>query len=96
MTKKLTLVVYFEAKPGKEQALKEVLTSLIAPTLKEEGCINYNLHQNLNNPALFMIYENWQNKEAHNKHGQTPHIQAWRQQRDGLLLKPNEASFWHE
>lgn len=83
--KPYTVLAIFEAKQGKEQVLKTLLTSLIEPTLKEEGCINYDLHQCLDNPAKFMFYENWSSKEAHAKHVQTPHLQAWRAKRDEVL-----------
>lgn len=92
--KPYTVLALFEAKPGKEQALKELLTSLIAPTLQEEGCINYDLHQCLQNPAQFMFYENWASKEAHAKHRETPHILSWRAKRAELLAKPPEVTYW--
>lgn len=92
--KPYTLLVIFEAKSGKAQALKEALTALIEPTLKEEGCINYDLHQCLDNPAKFMFYENWASKEAHAKHVTSEHIQTWRTKKDELLAKPAEGAAW--
>jgi hypothetical protein len=38
--KNITVVATFEAKPGKENELKRALLTLIAPTRKENGCIN--------------------------------------------------------
>ena len=70
-----TLLAIFEAKPGKEQALKDMLISLIAPTRQEPGCLNYDLHQSQTNPAQFMFYENWIDAKAHAAHCQTEHIQ---------------------
>ena len=72
--KPYTLVFIFKAKTGKEEELRQTLQNLIAPTLSEEGCIAYQLHQSLDNPSEFMFYESWMNPEAHEKHGQTPHI----------------------
>jgi quinol monooxygenase YgiN len=92
--KPYTVLALFEAKPGKEQALKEALTTLIKPTRAEEGCINYDLHQDRDNPAKFMFHENWVNKEAHAKHGTTPHIQAWRAKRDELIIPGTGSTAW--
>lgn len=91
-----TILAIFVAKPGKEEVLKEVLTTLIAPTLKEEGCVNYDLHQSLENPAKFMFYENWADKAAHTLHSQTPHLQAWREVKAELLDKPADVSAWEK
>ena len=92
--KPYTVLAKFEAKPGKEQTLKEMLTSLVAPTLQEEGCINYDLHQCLDNPAVFMFYENWASKELLEQHLASAHIQAWRDVMDDLLGKPYDVTFW--
>ncbi|MEI7534331.1 MAG: antibiotic biosynthesis monooxygenase, partial [Verrucomicrobiae bacterium] len=40
----VTVVATFQARPGKETELKNALIGLVAPTRKEAGCINYDLH----------------------------------------------------
>jgi quinol monooxygenase YgiN len=72
-----TVLAIFEAKSGQEKALKEILNSLIEPTLLEEGCLNYDLHECLDNPGQFMFYENWVNQLAHARHCEMPHIKEW-------------------
>lgn len=76
-TKPFVLVVEFTAKPGKEAALKDILTTLVLPTLKEPGCLEYRLHTSLNNPRQFMFYEIWASREAHAMHGKTAHMAKW-------------------
>jgi quinol monooxygenase YgiN len=76
-TKQVTLSVEMRAKPGKEVALKQTLLSLVGPTLKEEGCINYILHEDPQDPANFLFYENWTSAEALEAHKATPHISAF-------------------
>lgn len=90
----LTMTVFFEAKPNKSQELKLVLSNLVKPTLAEAGCLHYELHESPENPHLFMIYEIWQNKEAHTQHSSTAHIQAWRKVKDDLLATPVKSSIW--
>lgn len=88
-----TILAKFQARPGKEQELKERLSALIAPTLKEEGCVNYVLHQDRDNSAQFMFYENWVNEESFLKHTKSAHIQQWKAEKDDLVLSDN-LSFW--
>ena len=37
-------------------------------TRSEQGCINYDLHQNNDNPAQFIFYENWETRELWQAH----------------------------
>ena len=46
-----------KAKPGMEETVKQELLALVGPTLKEEGCLNYELHQSVDNKAWFRFYE---------------------------------------
>ncbi|TAK94934.1 MAG: antibiotic biosynthesis monooxygenase, partial [Verrucomicrobia bacterium] len=42
--KTITVVATFKARPGKESELRAALIGLVAPTRKEAGCLNYDLH----------------------------------------------------
>ena len=70
------LVAMVKAKPGQEEAVKEVLESLVEPTRKESGCLCYNLHQARDDKTQFMFYEQWASKEALDTHSKTPHLKA--------------------
>ena len=54
--KTLTVVATFEARPGKEAGLRAALIGLVAPTRKESGCINYDLHISTESPARFLFH----------------------------------------
>jgi len=47
----LTVVAEMVAKPGKEDELKRRLFALMEPTRKEDGCVQYDLHQNTDEAA---------------------------------------------
>jgi quinol monooxygenase YgiN len=55
---KLTIVANITAESDKIDPVKTELEKLIDITRAEEGCINYDLHQDNENPAHFMFYEN--------------------------------------
>lgn len=90
-----SVLALFKAKHGKEEDLKQALKELVNPTLKEEGCINYDLHQSIDNKAEFMFYENWTTKDAHAKHNIAPHIEKWRKIKDELLEKDSVVTSWN-
>ena len=72
----IILTAMVKAKPGQEEAVKEVLLGLVEPTRKETGCLCYNLHQSKSDKTQFMFYEQWASKEAIDAHGKTPHMKA--------------------
>ncbi|CAM2954819.1 putative quinol monooxygenase [Vibrio rarus] len=67
---KLTIVANIIAKEDKIELVKAELLKLIDVTRAEEGCINYDLHQDNENPAHFMFYENWTSRELWQIHMQ--------------------------
>jgi quinol monooxygenase YgiN len=65
----------------------------------EAGCINYDLHRSIENPAVFLFYENWTNQECWEAHMQSTHIKGFEQKTERaianwelLLLTPATAS----
>ena len=56
------------SKAREERISKKVLLTLIDRTLTEEGCINFDLHQDNDNKNLFIFYENWESREDWLRH----------------------------
>ena len=84
----LTVIAKFEAKPGMEDQYKEELHGMVAPSRAETGCINYDVLQSNDNPAVFFTYENWTGKDALDAHMQTPYFKALGEKSKELLAKP--------
>jgi len=76
MKGKVTVIAFHRAKPGKEQALREALLVVRAPTLKEKGCINYALHASPDQPGVFVFLELWKSKADLDAHLASAHIDA--------------------
>jgi len=48
----VTLLVQLRAKQGQHLMLESEIRALIAPTRKEEGCLQYDFHRSLDHPNL--------------------------------------------
>lgn len=92
---KLTIVANIIANPAKIDLVKAELMKLISITRAEEGCINYDLHQDNENPAHFMFYENWESRELWQTHMSAPHLAAYMKATDGAVdtFTLNEMTF---
>jgi quinol monooxygenase YgiN len=88
MAQTLTVVAEMRAKPGREQDLRNALLSLIEPTRKEQGCVQYDLHVHTDDPARFVFYENWASRERLTIHLDSPHLRAFVAASADLLAEP--------
>ena len=70
----LTVIAYMKAAPGKEAELQKALEGLIEPTSREDGYVNYDLHESIEHPGLFFFYENWESAEHLDAHLAAPHL----------------------
>lgn len=74
---KLTIVANIVAKADKVELVKAELLKLIEITRAEEGYINYDLHQDNENKAHFLFYENWESRALWEKHMSNKHLQEY-------------------
>ena len=73
----VVLVAKLKAKEEHIEALKVGLQGLVAPTLKEKGCIKYELHQDQKDPSIFMFMEEWASSEDLSNHSASAHVTAF-------------------
>jgi quinol monooxygenase YgiN len=82
---KLTIVANVTAKADQIDRVKAELKKLIDVTRAEEGCINYDLHQDNENPAHFLFYENWASHELWEAHMNNQHLKNYMAATDGAV-----------
>ena len=84
---KVTVVAKVAAKRESLENVRNELLKLIAPTRNEDGCIEYNLHQDNEEPSLFIFYETWESPAALEKHLGSDHFKAYVKAVDGMLAE---------
>ncbi len=87
MSSTLTIVARIEAKIGKLDLVKSEVLKLIEPTQKEEGCIQYDLHQDNEKPEVFIFFENWENQELWQTHMKSTHLKSFIEATEGSLAE---------
>ena len=86
----LTVIAKFRAKPGSEEQTRHALLGMTAPSRAESGCLNYDIYQFNDDPALHFTYENWTGKPALDEHIETPHFKNLCEILKPLLAAPME------
>ncbi len=87
MTRNGTQVIAtFQAQPGREEELLEILTGLIEPTRAEAGCRMYRLWRNRADPTELTFVEEWASDEALAAHAKSEHISEARARYPELIV----------
>ena len=76
MNKEFFMCARFQAKPESLIELRERLLEMVDLTLKEEGCLLYNLHTDRDDESIFYFLEGWRDQEAFLFHDSTSYVQA--------------------
>jgi quinol monooxygenase YgiN len=84
----------FRARPGKETELREALKALQAPTRAEPGCLTYDLHQAVGDPARLLMFETWEGQSAIDGHMKSPHVRKFIPHVDGLCAEAPQIVIW--
>jgi quinol monooxygenase YgiN len=91
----VTLIVILRAREGQHLLLEAELRALVAPTRKEQGCLQYDLHSAADRPGTYLLHEVWASREHHGAHIRTPHFLRWNARKDSLLAT-RESAFYQQ
>lgn len=59
---------------GKLKEILELYKELVEKTIVEPGCIKYELYQDINNPRILTMIEEWESIEALGAHEKKEHF----------------------
>ena len=72
MSEKIILMARLKVKEDSIEEAKKAALAIVADSRAEEGNINYDVHQAIDDPTVFVWHETWANKTAIDKHFETP------------------------
>lgn len=81
----LTIVANIHVKKEHIDLVKQELEKLIPITRSEQGCLQYDLHQDNEDPAHFLFYENWESRERWQTHMNAAHLAAYMKATEGAV-----------
>lgn len=86
------VVAKSHAKADNLDRILELSKEMVEETVKEEGCIKYELFQDVKDPNVLIIIEEWENEEALNKHMASEHFKRLIPQMNEMREKPSEVN----
>ena len=78
----LTIIARPTVAPERVEELKRAMLDLVAKTVREQGCLRYELHQDNDQPNKFIFVECWENREL------------WQQHMNGAALESFKQKYW--
>lgn len=96
MSQNLFICVRFIAKPERRDELQTRLLEMVDITVKEEGCLFYDLHMDRDDESILYLFEGWESQAAHDIHEQTAHVQALVADVPGLTVDGIRLEFMHK
>jgi len=78
------------AKGENIEKILELTKEMVEITVKEEGCIKYEFFQDIKDPKVMLMIEEWESEEALNLHMAAEHFRRIIPQINELREKPSE------
>jgi quinol monooxygenase YgiN len=85
---KIVLIARLKVKADKIEETKAAALAIVADSRSEAGCINYDIHQSIEDETLFFWHETWVNKAALDEHFETPFFQGFFKVVEGVAAEP--------
>lgn len=89
----VNVIARVKAKKGMEEQVRRECLALVNPSRRDEGCIDYQLYQSMDDPTVFIFFEKWLTREDVENHLMMPHCLAFDQRTEGMLADPEEITF---
>src|SRR5215470_8678839 len=90
-----TVAADFHVRADAIDAMKHLIADVTKPSLIEQGCQIYHWSQGAEDPTLFLLYMEWQDKASFEAHVATPHVKEAEQRlaNKKMLVEPSRE--WH-
>lgn len=73
----LRLNCFYQANEGKYNEALEAATALTAASVKDAGCVAYDVFESATRPDIFLICETWTDEAALQAHMAAPHFKEY-------------------
>ena len=70
----LVVVARYIVTPGHESTVVDLLRKNAAASETEPGCLEFTVHQHIDDPGAILLYERYVDQAAFEAHRETPHF----------------------
>ena len=81
----LNVIAIIETKQEHTTIVEDALREMLVPTRAEDGCLQYDLNRDVDNPSRLTMIERWRDEAALERHTATPHMARLRRAMEGRI-----------
>ncbi len=85
---KIVLIARLKVREDAVERAKELALGIVGPSREEEGCHNYDVHQQLDDPTVFVWHETWRDRTALDEHFGKSYFQEFFAEAGALAAEP--------
>ncbi|GEM63460.1 hypothetical protein SF1_14420 [Sphingobacterium faecium NBRC 15299] len=85
---KIYLTVLVKAKPEHQREIKDFLYGLSKSSRQEDACIEYNVHQSIDDENIFILNEEWESLDGLDLHNEQSYSKEFFASFDKLEEQP--------
>jgi quinol monooxygenase YgiN len=74
---KIVLVARLKVREDAIEEAKRLALNIVADSRNEEGCVNYDVHQAIDDPTVFVWHETWKDRAALDNHFELPYFKEF-------------------
>lgn len=74
---KIVLIARLKVREEAVEEAKKLALRIVADSRTEEGCVNYDVHQAIDDPTVFVWHETWKDKAALDNHFELPYFKEF-------------------
>jgi len=84
---KLNIVAIFTIKPEYHTEFQTEFKKIVEGSRQEDGCIQYDLNQDVKDPNTYVFIETWQSRQAIDIHNTQAHYKQFAKFAEGKVAK---------
>jgi quinol monooxygenase YgiN len=89
----IVLIARLKVKSESVEKAKRAALTIVEDSRAEAGCLNYDFHQAINDPSIFVWHETWANQAAIEEHGQSTHFKEFSKAIENIIEEPLHLTF---
>lgn len=90
---KIVLIARLKVKKDAVEAAKLAALEIVADSRAEDGCLNYDFHQQIDDETIFIWHETWKNQAAIELHEASEHFKKFSQAIEDFTEEPLHLTF---
>jgi quinol monooxygenase YgiN len=90
MSDTCAFILHAYTRPEKADEFEALFSAYVDSSRAEDGCIEYHMLRDAQEPTLFIFYEVWQSRAHLEAHSALPHMRCFHEQRMDYLTRDFE------